>query len=165
MTPDREKCPRCGNMDFAVARDIVATRKCKCGESWEPKIISQELLAIIDRLRDENNTLRAEIDRLRTEKNTLRLRLESAAIAYPYTPEGREHIAIQLQGSQIDELSQQVDRLRALNDSLSTDLGIAVEALDDIARLNLPFPPATPYLSDYNEDVARKALKTIGGKK
>jgi len=134
----------------------------------------QQLAQLGSAGRSDTSLLLAEIDRLRTEKNTLGLRLESAAIAYPYTPEGREHIAIQLQGSQIDELSQQVDRLRALNDSLSTDLvnreaklGIAIEALASIAHPDVPFPliQNRGALSDSYQEAACKALIKIRGQR
>lgn len=31
-----ESCPRCGSKEFAIARDMVATRHCKCGATWLP---------------------------------------------------------------------------------------------------------------------------------
>ena len=31
-----EKCPKCGWEDFAVVRDMKATRYCKCGHTWLP---------------------------------------------------------------------------------------------------------------------------------
>lgn len=31
-----EICPECGNKDFAVARNMVGTRLCKCGYRWNP---------------------------------------------------------------------------------------------------------------------------------
>jgi hypothetical protein len=34
----KERCPKCGSEDFAVARDMVATRACKCGHRWLPEL-------------------------------------------------------------------------------------------------------------------------------
>lgn len=32
----KEACPNCGSDEFAIARDMNATRHCACGGSWEP---------------------------------------------------------------------------------------------------------------------------------
>lgn len=32
-----EACPKCGSKVFVIARDMHATRFCKCGETWLPK--------------------------------------------------------------------------------------------------------------------------------
>lgn len=32
----KEVCPKCGSEEFAIARDMKATRHCKCGASWVP---------------------------------------------------------------------------------------------------------------------------------
>lgn len=31
-----EKCIKCGSTEFAVARDMIGTRHCSCGFTWEP---------------------------------------------------------------------------------------------------------------------------------
>ncbi len=31
-----ECCQKCGASDFAVARDMIGTRHCKCGHTWLP---------------------------------------------------------------------------------------------------------------------------------
>ena len=31
-----EKCNKCGNENFAVARNMIGTRICKCGNTWAP---------------------------------------------------------------------------------------------------------------------------------
>lgn len=33
----KEECPKCRNQHFAIARDMLATRHCKCGHTWLPK--------------------------------------------------------------------------------------------------------------------------------
>lgn len=35
--PELEPCPKCGAMDYLVARDMYATRRCKCGHTWRPQ--------------------------------------------------------------------------------------------------------------------------------
>lgn len=32
----REVCPKCGNQNFAVVKDMTSRRMCKCGNSWSP---------------------------------------------------------------------------------------------------------------------------------
>ena len=34
---DDLKCDKCGSRDVSVARNMVATRFCKCGNSWIPR--------------------------------------------------------------------------------------------------------------------------------
>ena len=42
---NKEVCPKCGNSDFSIARDMHSTRYCRCGNTWLPK------------LREENKTV------------------------------------------------------------------------------------------------------------
>ena len=36
-----ETCERCGSSNFAIARDMKATRRCSCGHSWLPNPTKQ----------------------------------------------------------------------------------------------------------------------------
>ncbi len=31
-----ELCPKCGSKYFSIARNMIATRQCKCGHTWTP---------------------------------------------------------------------------------------------------------------------------------
>lgn len=35
MTEQKELCPSCGNVDFAILRDMTSRRVCKCNHSWD----------------------------------------------------------------------------------------------------------------------------------
>lgn len=37
MSESIEPCPKCGNITYAVARDMYATRHCRCGHTWWPQ--------------------------------------------------------------------------------------------------------------------------------
>lgn len=46
-----ESCPKCNSLDFAIARDMKATRLCRCGHTWLPPSKREaELLEKIDAL-------------------------------------------------------------------------------------------------------------------
>lgn len=57
-----EKCPNCGNKEFGIARDMKATRICKCGHKWLPPLNE------LKKLSQERDALRAENDQLKNNQ-------------------------------------------------------------------------------------------------
>lgn len=69
-----EKCNKCGNENFAVARNMIGTRICMCGNTWLPGEIKSEVNAY-DLIIEALETARDTIERLDKENKELKARI------------------------------------------------------------------------------------------
>lgn len=124
MSEQKELCPSCGNVDFAILRDMTSRRVCKCGHSWDApeknnsKELSKDLLStVMDSFRKaEESALIEEIIRLSKEGH---LHLVSLM---PYIENEFENkltikSALRLETPKYNQLKSDYDDLKQLSDA------------------------------------------------
>lgn len=139
-----ECCPKCGNKEFAVARDMKSTRHCWCGATWLPgEKTSGEPLAK-DRLKEMIRQLKAsgydaseiepeiDIDMLLLENDKLKSQLAE-----------HEANGLLVYGRKIECLKAELQRTR---DLLGSWINKATKAHKDLEKLKDERDPSATVL-------------------
>lgn len=147
MSEVKEVCPKCGNVDFAILRDMTSRRVCKCSHTWdapEKKDIGPHLLVhkeLWNQVNERYNKLKSDYDDL---KNKL-AQYESGDL-----PTWK---------SEHDILKEVCDSLDKSNQEFQKDLGIVRDSHKRQGQLNDALYLKQIQLENQNEDLKSKLEK------
>lgn len=82
--PEKEKCPKCGSSDFAVAQDKSNKHYCaKCQNIWVPGLVGLSRIDVqLTNALKENVELKAVLDKERKELSEVKAQLAAMKLKY-----------------------------------------------------------------------------------